>query len=700
MVAATLGSLAAITVISLFLGSVPLPQAVPAPQASRILASDGQLVATLHGEENRTIVALSEFAPVLRQAVIAAEDRGFYGHSGLSPRGVLRAAFANVRAGGVRQGGSTITQQYVRSAFASVGRERTVFRKAKEAALAVKLERIYSKDKILEFYLNTVYFGRGAYGAEAAARTYFSKPARQVSLPEAAYLAGAIRAPGRFQPDRSPEAATAIRNVVLDDMVAAGFVNRSEAEAAGQQALAFSLGRGSGRSARAAFFVEYVRRLLSGGDFRLTDQQILSGGLEIHTTLDLRMQDAAERAIASTLDRPEDPEAALVAIDPSGNIRAMVGGRDFTSQERARGFNFAYQKGKATGGRLAGSAFKPFTLAAFVDQGYSVQSVFAAPAETVISSEECSEGDKPWTVENFDRESFPSLTVAEATAHSVNTVYAQMMDLLKPEKVAPVIRDLGIDLPPGEVVCSLSLGTLGATPLEMARAYATFAGRGERPEVLGVTKVVGQDGRVLARRSPRRADVLDPEVADSINAVLQGVLEEGTGRRAELGRPAAGKTGTTQNHVDAWFVGYTPTLVSAVWMGFPPDPADGRIPGMSRVHGVRVTGGSFPATIWKSFMTEALKGSTPVGFGEARVGGEVLKPPPRPCSGQPSPGCVKPSPEATSPSPSVSPALPVPIPRLSPRSSPGPSPTPSPTPEAPKLIPTPPLQPPESPPPP
>ncbi|MGH2688014.1 MAG: transglycosylase domain-containing protein, partial [Actinomycetota bacterium] len=390
----------------------------------------------------------------------------------------------------VEQGGSTITQQYVRNAFASVGKERTFYRKVKEALLAVKFERISTKDQILEYYLNTVYFGRGAYGAEAAARTYFNTTASQVSLSQAAYLAGAIRSPERFQPDRSMQAAVTVRNIVLDDMVTAGVVTEAEAETAKKEELVFQLGTADDPT-RAAYFVEYVRRLLSGAEFDLSEEQILGGGLRVKTTLDLRLQDAAEAAIRATFDRPEDPEAALVAMDVKGNILAMVGGREVSNLERARGFNFAYQKGQEGGGRLVGSAFKPFTLAAFLDKGYSMDSVFNGPKQMVIPSEQCQDGatGKPWDVSNFENHEFGQTTVRDATVNSANTVYAQMADLLTPGKLATVVRAVGIDVPARSVVCSLSLGTFGATPLEMARAYATFAGRGQRPEPLAVTSI-------------------------------------------------------------------------------------------------------------------------------------------------------------------------------------------------------------------
>ncbi|HEY8202234.1 MAG TPA: transglycosylase domain-containing protein [Actinomycetota bacterium] len=682
--AAILVAVGALLLGSMLVGSVPLPQALPAVQTSQILAADGRVVGSLYGEENRTIVPIEAIAPVMREAVIAAEDRAFYHHSGVSPRGVLRAVFANVRGGRVEQGGSTITQQYVRNAFASVGKERTFYRKIKEALLAVKLERRYSKDQILEFYLNTVYFGRGAYGVEAASRTYFNTTASRLNVSQAAYLAGAIRSPERYQPDRSQQAAVDVRNIVLDNMASASFVSAGVAERTKKEGLAFSLGTADNRS-RAAFFVEYVRRLLSGPEFHLSERQILGGGLRVRTTLDLRLQDAAEQAIGATLDKPGDPEAALVAMDTEGHVLAIVGGRDSGNLERARGFNFAYQKGEEGGGRSAGSSFKPFTLAAFLDKGYSIDSVFNAPKQMVIPSEQCRDGKtgKPWDVSNFEDEDFGQMTVRDATAQSANTVYAQMVDLVTPARVAAFVRAAGIDLPPRAVVCSLALGTYGVTPLEMARAYATFAGRGQRPVPVAVTSVVDSSGKELASRGVQRSGVIKPEIADAVNAALQGVVQRGTGTKAAIGRPAAGKTGTTEGHGDAWFVGYTPDLVAAVWMGYPPR-ADGTIPEMTSVHGIKVTGGSLPAVIWQRFMKEAVKGSKVSSFVGAQPGGQVLHPSPVPCpSGGPTPppeGCIPPSPAAPSPAPSASPQPP---PTPSPGSVQPSPPTPSPSPKPP-----------------
>lgn len=700
--AAGLAALAVAFVAFAFFGSVPLPDAAPGAQSSKILAADGQIVGTLHGEENRSIIPLDGISKNLQDAVIATEDRNFYSHAGVSLKGIARALFANVRGGGVTQGGSTLTQQYVRNAFVQVGRERTILRKVREAALAVKIERKFSKKKILEFYLNTVYFGRGAYGAEAAARTYFKKPAKDLDLGQAAYLAGIIRAPQLYQQERNPSGVKRIRDEVLGDMVEAGFVKKPEADKEKAEDINSEFKFGASAeidSPRGAFFVEFVRRFLRE-EFEISDRDILGGGLEVHTTLDLRMQDAAEAAIASTLDRGEDPEAALVAMDPSGAVRAMVGGRDVKDLGRARGSNFAANVSKDdSSGRQAGSAFKPFALAAFVEDGKSMKSQFNAPAQIEIASNQCKD-DKgnSWKVSNFDSEELGTVDVVQATTKSVNTVYAQMADIVTPRKMAQLIQDTGIHLPRREWVCALTLGTSPVTPLEMAQAYTTFAARGKRPDVLIVTKIVAPDGKIVAERKPKAEQKIDEEVADSVNFALEENMQRGTGTGAKLGRPAAGKTGTTQNHVDAWFAGYTPQLTAIVWMGFPPKEtkdASGNtrveIPEMTNVRGRRVTGGSFPATIWKKFMSEALKGVKGTDFASVEMGGEVLNPSPSPCptatGAAPSSLCPSPTGPLPSsppvPSISVSPAeTPKPPGKTqspSPAASASPSPSPSPT---------------------
>ncbi|MEX2588174.1 MAG: transglycosylase domain-containing protein [Actinomycetota bacterium] len=606
-----------------------LPPTPPYTQTSMIFDASGEMVATLHGEENRIVVPLDEISPHLQAAVLAAEDREFYLHHGISWRGIIRAARTNLDEGETLQGGSTVTQQYVRNAFPEVGKERTIERKFKEALWAMEVERKYGKDEILQAYLNTVYFGRGAYGAEAAAKTYFDVSASDLTPGQAAYLAVLLRSPGKYQIDTDPQAAILARNDVVNDMVGLETLTPDEARLAKQEDLAAQFqpaleGQREG-SARAGYFVEYVRRTMKS-KFQFTDDQILGGGLRIYTTLDLKTQRAAEEAVSSTLDRPDDPDAALIAMDPEGRVRAMVGGRVVDDPDRARGFNFAADVLNSGGGRPAGSAFKPIALASFLEEGNSVYSTFMGHSQMEITSERCmNEDGSPWEVANYGHSDFGALNLISATTNSVNTIYAQLMDSeVSPEDFIETAEDLGIQIPQFDRGCALTLGTSDVTPMEMARAYTTFAQRGVRPDPMVITKVTGPDGEVIVDLTPSSQQVLDPNTADTINYVLQRNVRAGTGTRAQIGRPAAGKTGTTQDFSNAWFAGYTPDLTAVVWMGYAPEE-DGTIPLMKNVRGRSVTGGSFPAEIWGKFMSAALESTEESYFTDPQFGGRTVR---------------------------------------------------------------------------
>lgn len=668
-----------------WLAGFEIPDLAPQAESSQVLAADGALIATLHGEEDRTVVPLSQISPILQTAVLLSEDRDFFDHGGMSLKGITRAAFTNLAGGGIRQGGSTITQQYARNAFPEIGRDRTLVRKLKESFLSIHLETGLTKKEILERYLNTVYFGRGAYGVEAAARTYFKVPAGEVTHGQAAYLAGVIRAPERFQINENLRPATDLRNRVIDTLVDAEAITADEGRAAKQEKLEEQLKIRSSievESPRAGYFVEYVRRSLKD-QFGLTDDQILRGGLTIQTTLDLHMQNAAEAAIRDVLGQPDDPEAALIAMGPQGEIRAMVGGRDVDSVERARGFNFSIDQSGKGGGRQAGSAFKPIALAAFLAKGNSLSSTFSGPSPMEITSGRCRNQDgTPWRVSNFEGRSFGDMDLTAATLSSVNTVYAQIMDrVVTPNEFIATAERVGIHVPAFDRGCALTLGTSDATPLEMARAYTTFARRGTRPDPISVLRITSPGGEVLAEVAPNTEPGLDRNVADTINYVLERNIRSGTGSRASIGRPAAGKTGTTQNHQNAWFAGYTPELTAVVWVGYAPGP-DGTIAEMKAVRGVEVTGGSFPATIWRRFMAEAVKGLPETAFNRPVLDGVALN------YGQSNPTEGQSQPEA-SPSASPSPTEPggpvgaTPAPPGPPAPGPGSAPSPSPSPSPP-----------------
>jgi membrane peptidoglycan carboxypeptidase len=672
-----------VLVAALFVGSVPLPPSVVAAQTSTVYYNDGSVLAQFHGAQDRIIVPLDEISPNLQQAVVAAEDRTFFTDPGVSLRGTLRALWVDLTGRTIAQGGSTITQEYVRNAFTEVGHQRTIFRKLKEATLAIKFARKYTKDEILSDYLNTVYFGRGAYGAEAAAQAYFNASAAQLTVSESAYLAGILREPEYYQPETNLPGANHIRDVVVDEMEAVHDLSPTQAEQAKSQPLPF-VSDGAGNAARGGYFVTYVRQLLHS-QYGLSPQQILTGGLKIYTTLDPAMQAAAEKAVSSTLTAADDPQAALVAMSTDGSIRAMVGGRNVTSLQAAQGFNYATQQAPG-GGLQAGSAFKPFTLAQFIAAGYSVQSMFQAPPTIEVTSKQCQNLDgSNWTVNNFDNEGFPLVTVSQATANSINTVYAQMVDMLGPRNVANMAQTIGgwTNLAP---VCSITLGSLGVTPLQMARAYATFAAQGKRPDPLAVIKVVAPNGQVLVSNTPHSNPVLDPNIANTVTQLLTGVLANGTAAGKGIGRPAAGKTGTTDNNVDAWFVGYTPSLSTAVWMGYTTiDPKTGTTKDMNNVHGIQVNGGTLPATIWQRFMEAALKGTPVQSFPAPTITGKVIGPAGAPCPRNqlPTPdfACVPPGATCPAASPGATPAAPTStstaVPTGTATASPVPCPSPS-----------------------
>jgi penicillin-binding protein 1A len=600
-----------------------LPANAVVPTNTTIYDVNGVPIATLHGDQNRIAIPRKQMPLTIRQAVVAAEDRHFFEHGGVSLSGIARALTTDVGAGDAAQGGSTITQQYARNAYEQIGTARTVDRKLKEALLAVRLENQFSKEQILDDYLNTVYFGRGAYGIEAAAEAYFREPARKLTLAQSAYLAGIIRGPEIY--DRDAKAAKQRRNAVLSVMQQLGYITARQQAAATAKPL--GLRSPLEPPVQAAYFVEYVRRLLrtpvEQGGFGLSDAEVMGGGLRVYTTLDLRMQRAAEAAVLKVLDRPDDPQVGMVATTTDGQVRAMVGGRNFTSIADARGFNYAAQMARGAG-RAVGSTFKPFTLAAWFRAGYSVRSTFSGPSRITINDHRCDGPDGPWRPSNYNNEGFGRLSVMQATEKSVNTVFAQMVTKIGPDAAMKAAQDAGITSPL-QPVCSITLGTFGVTPLEMARAYSTFAGRGMRPDIVAVTKIVAPDGSVVATRQPHSTRAFTTHVADEVNGVLQKVIEEGTGTPARISRPAAGKTGTTEQHRDVWFAGYTPDpgLTAAVWIGYPPDK-HGNIKAMTDLHGVQATGGGFAGRIWKYFMQSATADMPVLQFAAPVFDGKVI----------------------------------------------------------------------------
>ena len=583
------------------MAQAPLPETAPLAETTILTDVHGARLASIDSGEDRIPVRLDAVPPMVVRAVLAAEDRHFYTHGGIDPVAIVRAAISDVR-GRSLQGGSTITQQYVKQAYLSS--ERTLTRKVREAALALKVERTWRKDEILERYLNTVYFGRGAYGVQAASRAYFNKDVGELHLSEAAYLAGLIRAPVVADTDRSRELATQRRNRTLRLMHDAGWISAKDADVARREPIETVVRSREEREPNVVgadkgtpYFVEYVRAELVR---RYGEDRTYQGGLRVKTSLDLGLQTLAYDSVHGILDRPDsDPAGALVTIDDQGRVLAMVGGRSFEQSK----VNFAIGREGGGSGRQAGSTFKPFLLAATVKAGYSVQSEFPAPASLVVPK---GNQGKDYEVENYENKDFGgTMNLIDATAQSVNTVYVQAQEALGRDKVVSMARDLGVRSSPLAPNASTVLGTSEVSVLEMASAFSTFAARGVHVEPRVILEVRRADGTLIEpERAPGTERVLSTEEADVVNHCLRQVVLRGSGAGAKLASvQVAGKTGTTQNFGDAWFVGYTPKLTTAVWMGYP----EGNERRMTDVRGQRVTGGSFPASIFRRFMQEATK---------------------------------------------------------------------------------------------
>jgi penicillin-binding protein 1A len=567
------------------------------PERSQVYDRNGRVIEVLHDEQDRIVVPLASVPKVMRQAVLAAEDERFYRHRGIDDRSILRALLANVLSRESVQGGSTITQQLVRNTYPDL-HDRSLLRKVKEASLAAQLEERLSKDQILEAYLNRVYFGSGYYGVEAASRGYFGKHVGQLTLSQAATLAGVIREPETSNPRTEPERALERRNTVLRQMAALSMTMPSAAA----RAVATPLGvrPPSQVGGRYPWFIDALKTQLLqdprlGHTVAERNRTIYEGGLRIDTTLDPAMQEDAERAVAAW--RPKSgPDVGLVAIDPrDGSVRALVGGRDY----HRRQFNLAVQ-----GERQAGSSFKPFVLATAMANGISPESRWESSAFS--SPRVCG---APWKVANYEGKGRGKITLREATWRSVNGVYARVMARLCPTRVVEMVKRLGADVPPSQAHApSIALGSANVTPIEMASAYATLANGGVRNRPVLYTKV-SHHGSTVLENQPHGERRISEALAFQVTDVLKGVIQRGTGTAARIGWPAAGKTGTTQDYRDAWFVGYTRQLATAVWMGYP-----GREVPMLDVGGIRVTGGSYPARIWHDFMASAMQGEPPLDW--------------------------------------------------------------------------------------
>jgi membrane peptidoglycan carboxypeptidase len=623
----------------------------PLPQSSRILAADGSTLAVAYFNENRVVVPLSRIPKVMQDAILAIEDARFYQHGGVDAKGTLRALVRNGQAGEVQQGGSTITQQYVKNVLvetASKGgakqtvAERSAVRKIREARLAIALEKRYTKQQILEKYLNIAYFGNGVYGVGTAARHYFGhQRVEDLTLPEAALLAGLVKNPRAYDPVTAPRVAKARRDLVLDRMAAVGFTPAADVAKAKRTPLRLRVTKAQGfeDNSVAPYFLDYVRStILDDPDGTMAPifgetpaqraQKLFQGGLTIRTSLDPRLQRVAQSALTSTLGDRSDPASAAVVVEPgTGLVRVMAG---LNHETRSTKVNLPLG---GTSGFQAGSTFKMFVLAAAIEQGIPLSTGINAP-QTYTSKTFTNVVDgriEPYKVSNAGDSEAGRFDILRATWESVNTAYIQIEEKTGFTEPARLARAMGVKRFPLRAVPSFVLGSNEVSPLDMASAYATLAARGTYCKPIALTEVADASGRVLGRVSPDCSQVMAQSTADTVTSVLRGVITSGTGKGANIGRPAAGKTGTTNGPTAAWFDGYTPDLAAAVWVGYPTDPMRHPLRG---IHGVKtVYGGTFPATIWRTIMAAAHDGLAVRDFALPPAQPKPVAPVPAPSAG-------------------------------------------------------------------
>ncbi|MGF1472064.1 MAG: transglycosylase domain-containing protein [Rubrobacteraceae bacterium] len=563
-------------------------------ETSVVYDNEGNVVDELYGTQNRYVVSLKDIDSTLEDAVIAIEDHRFYEHRGLDFEAIGRAAVENVKNLSIQEGGSTITQQLIKNTYIAQ-EERAIpsfQRKFTEASLAWQYEEERSKKEILEQYLNTVYFGANAYGAEAAAKTYYNKSADELTLAESAMLAGIINLPGAYDPFNDPESATARRNVVLDRMLESGYIDEKAYDRAVAQDLNLNRGRVEHENDN-EYFLDAVRKELAK---EYGDEMIYEGGLKIYTTLDPQLQEQASKSVEEILYDPNDPSSALVSVEPStGAVKSMVGGTDFEQVK----FNLATQ-----GKRQSGSTFKPFVLAEAIHQGISPESRYVSQPLSIPMPADSLE--PYYEVVNYEDEYRGPITVEKATKESDNAVYIQLAQDLGIENVVEMAKKLGVE---SEVDANLptAIGGLreGVTPLEMASAYSTFANQGVHMEPFLVEKVVREakgEEETLMDHKLKGERAISRDEAAAVNEVMSEVGNF-YGMEEDLGRPVATKTGTSEEYSDAWFLGYVPQLTTSVWVGYPGD----RVP-MVWIRGYeKIDGGAFPMDIWKLYMQRAMQ---------------------------------------------------------------------------------------------
>ncbi len=570
--------------------------------SSQVFDSQGKLITTLHSDQNRLPIDINKVPKNLQNAFIAAEDNRFYDHIGVDPIGILRAVVTNLTNRGIAQGGSTITQQLAKNAFLS--QDQTLKRKIQEAILALELERKYSKKEILEMYMNQIYFGRGAYGIQTAAHTYFGKDVGDLTLAECAMIAGLPKSPNYYS--SSVNEATARKNVVVGQMEKYGYITPSQAEEAKKSSLDIKQKSTSNTTDETAYFIDYVTQEIAQ---KYGDDALYKDGLKIYTTLDTDKQHAAVQAMRHLPETHTDnqgltqPQGAIISIDPkTGHILAMVGGRGQDSFNRA-----------SMAVRQSGSAFKPFVYMTAMEHDMT--------PDTIMEDKKVEYGG--WSPHNADNTYQGRMPLWKALALSVNTVAVQLADKVGPSNVIANAKKLGITTlvedgsPNDDNLASVALGglTKGVTPLEMAAAYGAFANKGVYIKPTAIVKILDRNGNVLEDNSSdvQKTQVMSEKTAYEMTSMLEGVIARGTGTAASIGRPAAGKTGTTDDNHDAWFIGYTPDIVTAVWIG---DDTGSQSLG-------EIYGSTVPAQIWHDYMASAVSGTSaddfdvPAGMGRA-----------------------------------------------------------------------------------
>ncbi|MFH8564833.1 transglycosylase domain-containing protein [Streptomyces sp. NPDC017988] len=623
----------------------------PLSQRTSILDSKGGHIATVYSRD-RTVVPLKDISPYMQKAIVAIEDARFYEHGAIDLKGILRALNQNAQSGGVSQGASTLTQQYVKNVFVeeagddptkvAEATQQTLGRKIRELKYAIQVEDKLGKKRILKNYLNITYFGQQAYGVEAASQRYFSKPAKDLELQEAALLAGIVQSPSRYDPVNDATEATQRRNVVLQRMADTHDISQQEADKAKKTDLGLKVSRPKNGCitavSGAGFFCDYVREVfLNDPVFGKTKEQRAKiwnrGGLKIRTTLDPQTQESVQASIKDHVNKGDDVATAATIVEPgTGKILGMGQSRPYGFQKNETTINLSVDDDMGGGaGYQPGSTFKPIVAAAALEGGKSAGQTYSSPYEMPYPQRVSTCGGKDWVnvnnekLTNENESEVGPYGMKEATAKSVNTYYVQLIGDVGICPVTKLAAKMGVERADGEELAqapSIALGTQEMSPLTMASAYATFASRGTYCSPIAIESITTLGGKSLQVPKSTCSRAMSEKTADTMNTLLRGVVEDGTGRQAGLGsRPSAGKTGTTDFRYAAWFVGYTPNMSGAVWVG---DPQHKRQMVDITIGGVpyaKVFGGEVPGPIWRDAMSGALAGKPAPGFNSVHIPG-------------------------------------------------------------------------------